>query len=147
MFGDERSPDGAADSVDLFVGQPTLLEPLFEATRFALGRDEKRLAFDSIAKLRQALEAHTAQEDQLYYPALWSLCPQHKDAFELFIRSHERFRTELDQITRSISAGDLSGAAALFDTFSKSFATHEVYEEDLLRKIDAESPLGDPPRA
>lgn len=119
------------------------LEPLFERARDSLAAGTSSAAFAAMSKLRMALEAHTAQEDRLYYPALWSLCPQHKADLEHFIHSHDRFRGELDEIFRSISGGDLSGAAELFEAFSKSFATHEVYEEELLRKIDAESPRSD----
>lgn len=126
------------------VREHAQLEPLFEATRGALTQGEKGEALDAIARLREETNSHTAHEDKLYYPALWSLCPQHKSALEHFIRSHEHFRTDLDQIIRCIVADDLSGAAALFDEFSMSFATHEVYEEELLRKIDEESPWGAP---
>ena len=120
------------------------LEPLFEATRAHLSQREPRAALESISELRRSLEAHTAQEDHLYYPALWSLCPHHKPALEVFIRSHEQFRLELAEIVDRVGEGELALAASRFDAFSRSFATHEVYEEALLREIDAEAPWGDP---
>ena len=134
-----------SDSLEARVAEEhDQLEPLFEATRVGLARSETSTALEAIADLRAALESHTAQEDHLYYPALWSLCPQHKDALQIFIRSHEQFRAELGEIVQCVAGGDLRRAETRFQAFSQSFANHEVYEEELLRKIDAENPWGDP---
>ncbi len=140
-----RPKDAALE--ERVAGEHRRLAPFFEATRESLRKRNPGEAFASLSTLRAELESHTAQEDRLYYPALWSLCPEHKDSLERFIRAHDGFRRDLDEIGREISVGALDRATARFEAFSESFAVHEVYEEDLLRTIDEASPWDRTPAA
>ena len=140
----EDAVDHDSDSLEARIAREhRQLAPLFDATRRALQAGEAGGALRALASLQRAVETHTAQEDQLYYPALWSLCPERKKALELFIRSHARFREELEETAECLERGDLQAATSHFDGFHRSFSVHEVYEEELLRAIDAESPWAD----
>ncbi len=119
------------------------LEPLFAAAHRALAGEATDPALRALADLRREIETHTAQEDRLYYPALWSLCPEHQERLRRFIQEHERFRGRLAEITRFVTQHELAAAADAFSTFARSFATHEVYEEELLRAIDRSDPWGE----
>ncbi len=143
--GDEGAGVAGDKSLEARVAREhEQLAPLFEATRDALTRGQAGAVRVPLGRLRAALESHTTQEDQLYYPALWSLCPQRKNALEHFIRSHAGFQSDLDEMMRCLDRDDVSEAASRFDAFYRTFAAHEVYEEELLREIDAESPWDTP---
>jgi iron-sulfur cluster repair protein YtfE (RIC family) len=114
------------------------LAPLFERLREALGEDDPvavRLRFD---ELETELERHLGQEDQLYYPALSALRPVHRETLTHFVTDHDRFRSELEAISRWVAAGEIPRAHACFETLARGFATHEVHEEQFLRGLEAE---------
>ncbi len=130
-----------ADSLEgRIAAEHERLQPLFAAAHRALSGDAASPALSALAELRRELETHTAQEDRLYYPALWSLCPEHQTRLRRFIQEHERFRSRLAEITHFVTEHQLAAASDAFSTFARSFATHEVYEEELLRSIDHSDP-------
>ena len=56
------------------------LSPLFARALSALEDDGLDPSIAALEELRSAVEEHLAQEDQIYYPALWALRP----GFEVF---------------------------------------------------------------
>jgi hemerythrin len=118
------------------------LAPLFDealvalANREAQGADSPR---EAVARLREAIETHLSHEDEVYYPALWTLRPQHREDLERFVAFHRRFLVDFDDIVR-LAREDWDAATERLRVFSQSFANHEVREEAFLRKIEAEVP-------
>ena len=89
------------------------LAPLFDEALEALAnRDAQRAdsAREAVARLREAIEAHLSHEDEVYYPALWTLRPQHREDLERFVAFHRRFLVDFDDIVR-LAQEDWAAAA------------------------------------
>jgi len=128
------------DSIEQAVAeQHRRLDAMFgealAAMRGSAPPDEVRDAFE---RLREALEAHLAQEDQLYYPSLGALRPVHRGLLDGLVAAHDGFRSRLDEIDARLERQDLGEAERALGAFSSAFAVHEASEEQLLRKIDTE---------
>lgn len=117
------------------------LDALFRRTRTALdassgGGD----AEEAFGRLREAVDGHLGQEDSLYYPPIWSLRPEYKDALQALLGAHDDLRRRLDAIAGHLARGALASALTGFDAFVQDFGRHEAREERLLREIEQRLP-------
>jgi len=129
--------EGTANLEEQISEEHRRLAPFFEGVREALGTGDAvamRPAFD---QLHDELERHLAQEDRLYYPTLSTLRPEHRETLHHFVTDHGSFRADLEVIGDRLEAGEIAEARTRFDALVRSFAAHEVQEEDFLRRIDA----------
>jgi len=108
------------------------IDAWFETTRAALSGDE---AASACAQLRDVLESHFAQEEELYFPALWQLRPEHEKSLRGLIAAHASFLGKIDQTAEFIDAGRPDEAVACFEELQKLFAAHEVEEEETLHAL------------
>ena len=133
----EESPKDGAGGVDrLVASEHRRLESLFRRTRAMLASPwRKPAAAEALERLCAALDGHLAHEDRLYYPPIWVLRPELKDALEALVAAHEDFRRRLGELTAEFRRGE--AALAAFDAFTADFGRHEVAEEGLLARIDA----------
>ena len=113
------------------------LQPLFEETRAALQAATPR-AQEPFDRLRAALKTHFAQEERLYYPAIWALRPEHKAALHDFLEAHAAFLDALADIADQLERGALGEAEGAFAVFVESYTPHEDREEELLRDLERE---------
>lgn len=113
------------------------LDGLFADMRTMLRR-ARSVAFVAHAfdRLRAGLESHLVQEDQLYYPTVWTLTPGKRPALLAFGRAHEEFRGVLAEVGDLIASGALGDAERTFTAFSQAFAQHEECEEALLVSLE-----------
>ena len=100
--------------------------------------DDRDAAAGTLERLADAFDVHFEQEDRLYYPAIWALRRERKDALLGFVRAHEDFRRRLEEISERLEGNSLGDAEQALEEFAQSFARHEVGEEELLRSLDAE---------
>lgn len=115
------------------------LEAIFAEVMGALREGEPPDAIgDAFAALREAIEAHVDQEDQLYYPALRALRPEHRPAIERLIASHAQFRAHLAEVAALVAGGEVARVGAALEALLRGFAAHEVAEEGMLRALDTE---------
>lgn len=89
-------------------------------------------------RLRQALDAHFLQEDELHYPAIAALRPDSREELRALADSHQKFREELAGIDAQLAAERLHAAQEAFSDFAEGFARHEAVEESILRALDRE---------
>lgn len=115
------------------------LAPFFEQLREALGGRGAIAVRDAFEQLQDELERHLAQEDRLYYPTLSALRPGHRETLRRFVLDHDSFRAELEAIDGWLEAEETARARARFETLARSFAAHEVHEEEVLHRINAEA--------
>jgi hypothetical protein len=108
------------------------LDDWFETTRAALAGGE---AASACAQLRDVLESHFAQEEELYFPALWQLRPEHEQSLRGLITAHASYLGKVDKTAEFIGAGRPDEAIACFDELQKLFAAHEAEEEETLRAL------------
>ena len=93
---------------------------------------------EAFGRLRDALEAHLAQEDRLYYPSLCALRPVHRPVLDALVAAHDGFRARLEEIEAQMGRQDPGEAERALAAFCSAFAAHEASEEKLLKRIDAE---------
>ena len=115
------------------------LDALFSAVRgvFIAKRGSRALAA-SLSRLHEALEVHVLQEEELYYPVLWSLRPHQKATLEACVAMHQRFRELLHDLDGRTTRGELAGAVQVFEALAEDFRRHEVREEGLLHELERE---------
>jgi hemerythrin len=120
------------DPLTLIEAAHSRLDAWFETTRAALVGDEAAIACE---QLRDALETHFAQEEDLYFPTIWQLRPEHERRLRGLIAAHATFLEKVDQ-TAELVGGDRSDeAVACFEELQKLFAAHELDEESTLRAL------------
>jgi hypothetical protein len=86
------------------------------------------------------VDGHLAQEDSLYYPPIWALRPEFKDALQALVAAHDDFRRRLAEIVAHLTLGARAPALAGFDAFVEDFGRHEMSEERLLEQLERALP-------
>ena len=115
------------------------LESLFAETLEELHKGpEGCAAQDAFLQLRDQLEAHVTREERLYFPALRSLRPAHRQALATLVAAHRGFRSRLAEIEASLAGRALESAARGLESLSGLFAAHEAAEERMLHQIEQE---------
>jgi hypothetical protein len=105
----------------------------------ALARREADAASKAFARFTDALEAHLALEDGLYFPALRGLRPALAPALSALEDEHWQLRASLASAARPIEAGDCAAGAAALERLAAALADHEGREEALLARIRHQS--------
>lgn len=111
------------------------LDVLYALVAEALVRGDRAAAGQSFTRFKDALDAHMALEDELYFPALHGLEPQLEAELVGLAADHRRFRTELGRLERSFDAAQLGEAQGALHDFAEGFAAHEQREEELTRAL------------
>jgi hypothetical protein len=116
------------------------MRPLFEELRGAVagGRgDEARLA---LARLRQAIDAHFALENEMLFPALHGLQPQYDADLTALQGEHQGFLEQLVRLEGMLDGAGLSPFGTAFAEFSAALGRHEQREERLVGMM-SDTPL------
>jgi iron-sulfur cluster repair protein YtfE (RIC family) len=108
------------------------LDALHALVVTALERRAPAQARSAFVRLRDALDAHMALEDELHFPALRGLRPDLDAELAGLVREHRRFRRSLDGLAETFSDGDAGACAQGLASFVAAFAEHERREERLL---------------
>ncbi|MEN8183765.1 MAG: hemerythrin domain-containing protein [Myxococcota bacterium] len=108
------------------------LDALHALVAEALEQVDAARAGQCFLRLKDALDAHMSLEDELYFPALHGLRPDLEGELTGLARDHQRFRAELETLTRHFDAGELGISQAGLDRFAGAFAAHELREESLV---------------
>jgi hypothetical protein len=136
--GGTRRADGPGKRVR---SEHRRLDSLFHEARAIL--EAQRTHGDvaaTVGRLQEAVDGHLTQEDRLYYPPIWALRPQYKDALQALLAAHDEFRRRLAEIVRDVAEGAFAAALTRFDAFAEDFGRHEAREEQLLERIERELP-------
>jgi len=129
---ESEGPSNTRDPASLVRAAHRQIDAWFASTRGAL---EGEQAASACAQLRDVLDAHFAQEEKLYFPALWQLRPDHEKSLRGLISAHAIFLGELDRTAELIDTARPIEAIGCFDELRKLFAAHEVEEEETLRAL------------
>ena len=107
------------------------LDVLFGHVAEALQRREAGSARTRFRRLRDALEAHMALEEELYFPALHGLHPELAAVLTDLAHEHTRLRGQIERLARRFAERDLGPCAGGLERFADRFAEHERREESL----------------
>jgi hemerythrin-like domain-containing protein len=108
------------------------LDDFYLRVATALDEGELDTARAAFARFSDALEAHFALEEGLYFPALHGLRPGLGRDLERLCDEHQQLRETLARLARSIERGGCESCASLLHRFAGDLAEHERREEDLL---------------
>lgn len=88
-----------------------------------------------LARFREAIGAHFALEEDVFFPALHGLHPDRSEQLERLSSEHAIFRDMLEGLGRRFDGQALEGFGASFQELVKSLAVHETQEEQLVREL------------
>ncbi len=121
------------------IGEHRALEALLKRARTLLGSNgDLRDLRESFEAFRDALEVHLTAEENLYFPTIWCLRPEHETPLRNLIQTHSRFRELLSEIATQLKNGSSQKAAGILERLAENFENHEGLEEKLLGSIDRE---------
>lgn len=101
----------------------------------ALGRGSLQAARLAFTRFRDALEAHIALEDRVFFPALHGLRPDLERDLAALVSEHGDFRVSLEQLHDTLAEGSAETFAEQLDRLVDHVAAHELREEELLASI------------
>ena len=115
------------------------LRVLHSRLRRAIASEDRRDARDGFRHYCEAVGAHFALEDGVFFPALHGLHPEHAEELERLLRDHEGLRDTLGRLGRLLDLETIAPFGEGFESLRGSFATHERREEDLVSRLAAAS--------
>jgi hypothetical protein len=89
-------------------------------------------------RFSDALEAHLALEDGLYFPALRGLAPALAADLEALCDEHQRLRERLSAVARALENGVCEACVSPLGQLVSDLADHEGREEGLLASLNVE---------
>ena len=114
------------------------LDDFYQRVAAALDGRESETARNAFARFCDALEAHLALEDGLYFPALRGLRPALGGDLERLEGEHQQLREQLAGVARSLERDACEPCARLLERLGDELAEHEGREEALLASIQNE---------
>ena len=112
------------------------LDDFYLRVAAAVDGDQPDAARAAFARFADALEAHFALEDGLYFPALRGLSPALGPTLEALCDEHQALRERLAHVARRIDAGVCADCAPSLEDLAGDVAEHERREEELLASIE-----------
>jgi len=107
---------------------------LGELDRAIAGESRGRVS-EVYALYRSALEAHFSLEDEVFFPALHGLQPEHAAELDALSRDHEGFIQSLGRLGERLSTEPLEGFARAFRDLVGEVGRHESREERVVREL------------
>jgi hypothetical protein len=101
----------------------------------ALDAGEPPAAQAAFLRFSDALEAHLALEDGLYFPALRGLRPTLEPDLEALSDEHQTLRESLVGLARLVEAGRCEACVKPLERLAGDLAEHEGREEGLLASL------------
>jgi hypothetical protein len=121
--------------VRVISAQHRQLDEFYARVADAVHGDQPDAARAAFARFADALEAHFALEDGLYFPALRGLRPALGPDLEALCDEHQRLREALAGVARLVDAGACAACAPPLERLAGDMAEHEGREEGLLASI------------
>ena len=124
--------------IRVIAAQHRQLDAFYARVAAAVHGDEPDEARTAFARFADALEAHFALEDGLYFPALCGLRPSFARHLESLSDEHQQIRERLAGVARLVEAGVCAECARPLEGLAGDIAAHEGREEELLGSIQKE---------
>jgi hypothetical protein len=118
--------------------QHALLGEILRALKPAIARGDTPEARSLIERYRRAIDAHFTLEEDVFFPALHGLHPNHAKELELLGAEHAGFRLQVDRLG-SLLDGSLGEFEAKLGSYERELEVHETREERLVRELAAVS--------
>jgi len=109
----------------------------------ALAEGSRDRVAEVYGRYRSALEAHFALEEEVLFPALHGLQPEHEPELDALSRDHEAFLTELAGLGERLADDRLDAFEGAFRDLVRELDLHERREEVIAQGLP-EPPGEDP---
>jgi hypothetical protein len=86
---------------------------------------------------RSALEAHFSLEEEVFFPGLHGLQPQHSAELNALSEDHETFAAALERLADELGHAPLARFARHFRELVDDLGEHELREEQIVRRLSA----------
>jgi len=116
--------------------QHTQLNDLYQGVASSLERSGVHTARVAFTRFADALEAHLALEDDLYFPALHGLRPDLGGQLTLLVREHRALRLLTTELHALFEAGERDTASDRLADLAEHIRSHEAKEEALISQIN-----------
>jgi hemerythrin len=113
------------------------LNTLFREVLGFLDRGAVHIARQAFARFSDALQAHFALEDELYFPALHGLRADLGPSIAELVAEHRGLRCRLTEIGALLGAGEGATSHERLRELAGLIADHEKREEALIATINA----------
>lgn len=101
----------------------------------ALANGSRDLVAELYGRYRSALEAHFALEEEVFFPALHGLQPEHEPELDALSRDHEVFLAELVGLGERLEDARLDAFERAFRDLVRALDLHEQREEVIARSL------------
>ena len=125
---------------DQIQAQHRRLEPLFEDLSSTLAGGSSRDAQTAAFRLDGAVKAHFLLEEQVVFPAIRGLRPEHQIELEVLVGDHQGLGVGLQTVIDQILKGQLDLAAQSLESCRLAIKDHEIREEAFLNGLDSAEP-------
>jgi len=109
-------------------------EILRDFDRALTGGDRQRVG-EVFEGYRSALEAHFALEEEVFFPGLHGLHPEHSDELNALSDDHATFAEELDRLAEILLHDGLESFGRAFRDLVADLGQHEQQEERIVRRL------------
>jgi len=113
------------------------LEPLFEDLGRVLSGGSSRDAQTAAFRLDGAVKAHIQLEEEVVFPAIRGLCPEHVAELEALSEDHQGLGAGLQTVIDEILKGQLDLAIQSLESYRLAIQDHERREEAFLNGLDS----------
>ena len=120
------------------------LGPLCDQIRSALERGDRGGAHDALHGYEQAIRAHFALEDEMFFPALHGLHPEHGPELEALAAEHVELSADVQGLVDRTALTDLADLARALEAFQHTLREHEAREEKLVTAVRRAQPTPAP---
>ena len=104
-----------------------------------IDRDGPAQSMEEFARLQEAIEAHMAVEDEVYFPALHGLRPDVEPELRSLIEEHEQMRRQVEGVRELLLAGDRERGSRALGDLTRRIERHELAEEELIARVSGPS--------
>jgi hypothetical protein len=115
------------------------LHELHARLRRAVASEDRQDAGERFRRYQEAVGAHFALEDDVFFPALHGLHPEQGEALERLGRDHDDLLDELVRLGSLLDRETFAVFGAGFESLRAAFASHEKREEDLVSRLTGAS--------
>ncbi|MBW2541396.1 MAG: hemerythrin domain-containing protein [Deltaproteobacteria bacterium] len=122
---------------DQIQAQHRRLEPLFEDLSRALAGGSSRDAQTAAFRLDGAVKAHFLLEEEVVFPAIRGLRPEHQAELETLVGDHEGLGVGLQTVIDQILKAQFDLASQSLESCRLAIRKHEMREEAFLSGLDS----------
>ena len=119
------------------------LDVLVETLVETLEGSDAAAADQAAQELAHELGAHVRQEEDVYFPLIEELAPDHAGEIRRAREAHRELLEQLRSLRTRLASGDVGGAREGLVRLLERFRAHEQAEERLIANLEALRSLGD----